>query len=265
MLLPPDHTLLEVHALCSLLVAGRLLPLAIAAPWLSRNLVPLPASVGVVAALSVALGPAAAAQAELLTVDALFVGLVVREFVVGLVFAVVASLPLLAFRWAGDLVDRWRGAFATDASVFGEPATPMAGLYRLSALVAFFGVGGHRITLDAFAQTVLWLPPGSAVAASWSDLAWGGVRLTGAALYLAVAIALPVGVMMIVFESITALMSRLANPFPSHFLASPVRPVAGLVTAMLVLVFVLPALPEFIQDAVASALVATREGFSAAQ
>ncbi|MCB9619369.1 MAG: flagellar biosynthetic protein FliR [Sandaracinus sp.] len=255
-----DEATLDRWILLGVLVAARIAPLTVVAPWLTLRRTPPFLRGALILGLTVALAPLAAGAAS---VDALFgadaatlVAWVIREVLVGTLFALATSLPFFALDWAGRLVDTWRGASMAEviAPPTGERTSPVGDLQLMVGIVLFLTLGGHRLAFAAFAEGLVVAPPGSVdLAGSAPELALGAARLTGSALAFAVAIAAPAGVAIVLVETALGLVARSAPQIPVFFAGMPLRATVGLAAALLGLAVLLGELPGAFEDALAIA------------
>jgi len=170
-----------------ILIAARVLPLALFAPIFGGGLVPRVVQLGLGAGLVALVGLAqpldVAAQAAALPPAALL-ALAVKEAAVGAVLAIVAALPIAAAEGAGRLLDVARGAVGEDrVGPSDDMTSPLGALYGMAALVVFFGIGGHLAVVRAVAGSYQSLPILEPRAVG--DVAGAAAHLVGAALGLA--------------------------------------------------------------------------------
>lgn len=217
-----------------LLVLARVVPLAWIAPWLGWRGTSSAVRVALAVVLALAWTPLAllhcpAVPAGVLTLSAL----AVRELLVGATFAVAASAPLYALRWAGAMADRWRG------SVAPLGPGPLGALHLGAGVVLFVSLGGHRVALAAFGTTLADLPPG---AAADPGIALGVARVLADALTLAVSLAVPTALAVVLLELAMGLWGRIAPGLRAFMLALPLRAAVGLAVALISLSVALPRL-----------------------
>lgn len=239
------------------LLAARLGPLTVLAPWLALRAAPGPLQAALMLALTIALFPIAAAAPYTPPPNALaYVAATLRETLIGLAFALAAALPLHALEWAGRLVDTWRGAGFADviAPFTGERTSPLGQLTMFAGVVLFLSLGGHRVALEAFAEGLRLAPIGAPLAApSMQAFAIETLRLASAALALSVAIAGPAAVTLLALEVGFGLIGRAAPQMPVFFAAMPLRAAAGLAAFWLGLAIALAELPHAFEAAIRAA------------
>lgn len=212
------------------LVAARIAPLAIVAPILGLRSAPAMIRAGVVVALTIALTPLALVAAQPPEGPLLFVAML-RETLVGTLFGVVASVPFFALESGGRLVDLYRGANLAEviAPPTGERTSPTGDLAILAGLACFASVGGLRLTLGAFASSLVDLPVG-ATAPDRSSFVEAAHALTHA-MWFAAVVAAPAAVAILVADVAIGLLARSVPRISVFFVAMPIRAMLGLLLA----------------------------------
>ena len=226
-----------------LLVLLRTAGLCLVAPWLGYRAAPGATRVAVAAALAIVFTPLALAAApELPSGLGALTLMGVRELLIGVAFAIAVSAPLYALEWTGQLIDRGRGGVAS-----GRSGNPLAQLHLFAGLVVFVLLGGHRLALAAFGQTLLDAPPGLAIGApGLMEFALGAARIAADALVLALAFAAPAALAFVLLELTLGLGARVAPAVGAWIGAMPLRAGLGLALALLTLAALLPRLgPTF--------------------
>lgn len=239
------------------LVAARVAPLTLLAPWLSLRAAPAVVRAAIMLALTVALAPIALGSAPQIPPQGLALALLAaREALVGATFALATALPLHALDWAGRLVDTWRGASLAEVinPHTGERTSPIGDLYLLMGVALFLALGGHRLALAAFAEGLVTVPVGSiAVGAGLSEVALGSARLAGSALAFAAALAAPAAAAIVLVEVALGLVARAAPQIPVFFAGMPLRAATGLAAALLGLTILVSELPPAYRHAIDAA------------
>ena len=240
-------------ASATVLVLARTAPLTVLCPWL---LPAVPSWIRASAALVLcaALLPSALASAKEIPSSALLLSLLgTREVLVGILFALASSLPLLALGWAGRLIDLWRGALLSDCSASTEQtlASPLEQLYRSAGAALFVLLAGHLMALGAFADSFGALPLGATQSTlSLDSVALDLTKLVGAALAFATRLAAPVAVALLGVDVCAAILSRAVEGFAAHFVLLPLRAGAGLAVAFLGITLTFDAFSEVIDDGI---------------
>jgi type III secretory pathway component EscT len=243
------------HLAVGALVAARLVPLALFAPFFALRASPTLLRTAVALALSVALEPLAAASAPALPGALGLAALSLREALVGTLFAVAASLPLHALDWLGRLVDGWRGAGQGEVSTpGGERTSPLGALTLLLGVAIFVTIGGHRLALAAFADGLTSSPVGAvSTVATVRAVALGGARLIADALTFAAALAAPAAVALVTVEVALGLVARATPQIPVFFAGMPLRAAVGLAAVLLSLSLVVERLPSAFRASIGAA------------
>jgi flagellar biosynthesis protein FliR len=221
------------------LVAGRLVPLFVVAPFLGGAEVPLAIRVGLGLAAAVVLMPAIGAplaeQVAQLPPVALG-GLLAKELAVGGVLAVVASLPIWAAEGAGRLMDAARGGDASEvfAAPGGEPSTLLGGFTSLLAVVIFVAIDGHLLFLRALGASYEALPVAGGLAGAGvvDAMVAASGRLVGAAIGLAA----PVLAAMLLVDLALGAIGRAAPEVAVYFVGLPARGLLAVLVLLLALV-----------------------------
>ena len=238
------------------LVAARVGPLTVLAPWLSLRRTPAMIRAAIVLALTAALTPLALPQARAAVTELSAAGYavaVLREALLGALFGVATALPFFALDWAGRLTDTWRGASMAEviAPNTGERTSPLGDLYMLAGIALFLALGGHRLAFAAFADGLTTAPVGSIELAPRAEaLALGAAQLTGSALAFALAIAAPAAAAIVTVEVSLGLLARSAPQVPVFFAGMPLRAATGLAAALLALSLITAQLPDAFRAAV---------------
>jgi len=250
----------ERWLLVGALVAARVAPLTVFAPWLTLRKTPPILRAGIVVALTLALAPLAeqSVALDVAAADALTFGAwLLREALVGTLFAVVTSLPFFALDWAGRLVDTWRGASLAEviAPPTGERTSPLGDLYLLMGIALFLALGGHRLAFRAFAEGLAIAPVGGArFGDAGAAIALGAAELSGAALAFAMAIAAPAAAAIVVVEVALGLVARAAPQVPVFFAGMPLRAATGIAAMLLSLTVVTGEIRGELQAAIDASL-----------
>lgn len=236
-------------ALVGLLVAARVAPLTLLAPWLSARSMSPVLRIVVAAALVLALCPVALAGAPPIPSPPIALAfLVVNELLVGSVFGLCSALPLHALGWAGRAADRALGS--VDA-LEGE-TSPLSELYLWMSVALFLALGGHRYAISALAAGLGTVPVGDLNSLSLADVGLSSARLVGNAIAFAVSLGVPALVVVAILEVGAGLAARSSRG--SELLASvPLRAAAALGASLLGLSLLVGSLPAAFRQAIDSA------------
>lgn len=238
-----------------LLVAARIAPLTVAAPWLLLRRSPGSLRAALILVLTLSFAPLCS-NAVVPDGAGPFIVAMLREATLGLVFAVASALPFFSVDWSGRLIDTWRGSSMAEltASPTGERSSPLGVLQLMGAIALFAAFGGHRLALGAFAEGLRIAPVGAGLGAPVSAaLALEAAQFTGVALAFAVALAAPALVAIVLTEAALGLVARAAPQIPIFFAGMPLRAAVGIAATLLALAAITPQLPEAFHSALSLA------------
>ena len=215
------------------LVWARVLGLCLTAPGLAVPGLAWQSRIGLAAVLGAVLAPVVTAQVMPPADGPAIVWTGLAEVFTGGVLGWSAGLIVAAARTAGDLVAAQAG-LAT-ASLFdpesGEEQTPLGQLYGWLALAAFLAMDGPIVLVRALVDSYATIPLGQLVSSqSAVALVFGQV---GHALELALRIAAPPAIALVMTGIVLGWLSRAAPSLPFFTLALPIR--AGLGIALIIL------------------------------
>ncbi|MEZ4288645.1 MAG: flagellar biosynthetic protein FliR [Polyangiales bacterium] len=236
------------------LIAARVTPLTVLAPFLATRAAPATVRTAIVLALTVAFVPIAMQSAAAVHVGAPYWPLMIaRELSLGLIFALAVALPFYALDWTGHLTDIWRGASMSEvmSPTTGEQTSPLGQLYLFVGIVLFVTLGGLRFSMIAFADSLQTAPIGALTLGSdFSSWGLGIARLSGSALALSAAMAAPAAVAIVLVEFGLGLIARSAPQVPVYFAGMPLRAATGLAVVLLAISVTIDGLPRVFSDAV---------------
>jgi type III secretory pathway component EscT len=211
----------------ALLAALRLLPVAIASPFLGGPLVPPVVRVALGAGLGIAgaslLPPGGDVPSGLALGAA-----AAREVALGAVLAVLAAAPVEAARAAGRLADTFRGATLAELHVspIRQRESASGDLLAHGVVVLAAWAGGDRLVVAGLIGSFAVVPPGGLFALA----AAREVALAGAAEVIACAVAVgaPVAAGVLAADLALAVVSRVAPQLGAVNAAQPARAALGL-------------------------------------
>jgi flagellar biosynthesis protein FliR len=237
-------TALLLLALC----AARVIPVLVLAPFLGGKLVPSTVKVGLAAAVALLIWPQAlrgVALPQLGTVHVVL--LLAKEAFVGVALGLCAALVFLAAEAAGRLIDVARGANLAESLVpqSGTRASPLADLYLQLAVVVFLAMGGHRLFLAALARSYEVIPVSAfPSAAGLGALALATIAMTGQMLLVAVGLATPVLLAVVLTDLALGLVNRVAPQLNAFVLGMPAKALVGAVLVLVTLSLVVSEVAE---------------------
>jgi flagellar biosynthetic protein FliR len=237
-----------------ILVLARISPLFVVAPLFSSRQLPPRARTIVACALAVGLTPIALhGQHVPDDVLALF-GLVLKELLVGLAFALSLALLFAAVSSAGALLDMLVG-FSFGAIVdplTGNQSAVLTQLYGLVALAVFVAIDGTSWVVGGLARTFELVPLTAApdVRSLAAGVVAGFTTIFSSALEVAAPVLLALVITDVAFGVVTRVVPQL-NVFAVGF---PVKVVVGLLVVAASLPFVAGWISDQLQLSVAQAL-----------
>jgi len=145
-------------------------------------------------------------------------GVVLREAVTGLALGLAVAVMVAAAAWAGSVLGSvtglsWSGDFGPISAEGGDDAAGMGRLAWWLGLAGFFAAGGHLAVVATLVDSVRVLPVGSLPS---GDVASMPVRLLAAASDIALMVAAPALVAVVVFHAATALCLRTVRFMPGQ-------------------------------------------------
>lgn len=219
------------------------------APALGGMQVPVPVKVGLTVFIAIGLLPSVAVPAELANLTLSMV--IAREAVIGLSIGFALRALIAGAEFAGHLSGQQIG-FSYGATIdpqSGVRNNMLATFYGLLATLGFLAINGHHAVLRALAQSYAALPIGSG---SLDASVVSSVRdILGLVFIVAVRLAAPVVIVLLIVELIVGLISR-ASPVMNYMVIGyPLRLVVGLT----ILAALVPVIPGVTNSLVESALM----------
>jgi flagellar biosynthesis protein FliR len=212
----------------SLLVFARCAGFAFRAPGFSHPSVPPSVRSGFALFLTLAISPGVSRASHLDGIS--FVVALATEFLIGATIGMVASLVYDAAYAGGRVVDDYVGVKAIAPSLQLVAPSGFGRIWSLAYTTGFFLLGAYRMTLLAFAQGFLRIPPG----APFDSHAWGAYVLGfgSTIVFVGLGVAAPaIGLSFLVQIALGAL-SRAIPRFGSVTLAFPLAFAAALLATV---------------------------------
>lgn len=165
---------LELYTIWSVffLTLARLIPIMVFAPFLGAKNVPTTIKMMAATALVLLFLPANLATLQRqIPYDLVWVGLMLKELLIGTVLAFLSMIPFFLVQMSGTLIDHSRGSSALQVS---DPTTqsqtsPIGILFNYVLLALFFGLGGPFLFFDAIGQSYALFPVDQLVSRSLFD------------------------------------------------------------------------------------------------
>jgi flagellar biosynthetic protein FliR len=254
---PLDQVLAQLGGLQTagfILVLARISPLFVVAPLFSSRQVPARVRTIVACALAVGLTPIALHGQQIPNdVLALF-GMVLKELLVGLAFALSLALLFAAVSSAGALLDMLVG-FSFGAIVdplTGNQSAVLTQLYGLVALAVFVAIDGTSWVMGGLARTFDLVP--LTAAPDVRSLAAGVVATFTTIFSSALQVAAPVLLALVITDVAFGVVTRVVPQLNVFAVGFPVKVVVGLLVVAASLPFVSGWISDQLQLSVAQAL-----------
>ena len=212
----------------ALLASLRLLPVAMASPFLGGPLVPPVVRVSLAVVLGAA-GAELAGAASGPAPDGLGLAAAgARELALGAALAVVAAAPVEAARAAGRLADTLRGATLAELHVapIRQRESAAGDLLAQWVVVLAAWAGADRLVVAGLLRSFAAIPPGASFPPG--PAAEVALRVSAEVIACAVAIAAPVAAGVLAADLALALVARVAPQLGAVNAAQPARAALGL-------------------------------------
>ena len=198
------------------------------APMVSSPAVPVRVRVLLAMALTLGLMPAVGTAAAVDSLGAMLVG-ICGEIVIGIAIGMAISLVFVAARMAGEIIAQQLGlsvAEMFDPQAGGE-ANVLSSAYSLLAVVVFLGVNGHHALINGIGASFSALPVMSAFNSANVVTMLSGLLL--GAMTLALQIAMPVFVTMLIVDLVVGMIGRTVPQVGMMTIGISLRAIVGFV------------------------------------
>lgn len=233
-------------AMLSLFLLGmaRMMPILAAAPFFGAK-IPSPIKMGLLTALTVAFLPQIVmTSTTMVDFNTAFIGLLFKEFFIGMFLAFFAGLPFSTAESAGVLIDFLRGASSlqvTDPSTQTQ-SSDIGIFYNQIMIVIFYQIGGPFLFFDAVLTSFEivpadgWINPTFFTSHNpfWILVAGGIGRLFSVAIQLAA----PSLLAILMTELFLGIANRLAPQVQIVFLGMSLKSLAGLALLCIAWLFI---------------------------
>ncbi len=243
-----------------LLVLARVSPLFVVAPLFSSKQVPTRVRTVVACAIAIGLTPLAL-HGQHVPNDALAIGgLVLKELLVGLAFALSIAILFAAIESAGALLDVLVGfSFGAVLNPFtGNQTAVLAQLYGLVALGIFLVIGGDGWLIRGLARTYDLLPLTSAP--NLASLSQGVTAAFSTIFTSALEVAAPVLLAVVVTDVAFGVVSRVVPQLNVFGVGFPVK----VLVALLVVAAALPFTAGWVSDQIGASVAQALQTVKAA-
>ena len=206
----PDIILLQEGLRLFLLVLTRIGAMITAAPFWSSRVIPMQVKIYFTILTSAALLPLIWESVPSVSSGlSLYILMVIRETVLGLILGIASILLFNAIQVAGQIIDTQMGFGMVNVldPQSGTQMPMMGNFYYLIALLLFILSDGHHYLLTALTHSFILVPPGTLIPFPihmWQDLA----GLFGQILIFALQIALPVAGVLFLADIALGIIAR---------------------------------------------------------
>jgi flagellar biosynthetic protein FliR len=219
------------------LVMGRVLPMALLAPFLGGDLVQSEVKLGVGITLSLILYPLVGAGQPVPLFAFPFMALLIKEVALGGVLAFMASMIFEAARAAGTFIDTMSGANQATVMVpqIQQQASLFADLQFQFAVVLFLAMRGHHVVITALADSFDLIPINGYphfVHGTWPFFELV-LQTTGHLMVVCVALSAPAAAASFLSDVALGLVNRVAPQIQVFFMSMSIKPVMTVLVMLL--------------------------------
>lgn len=216
------------------LIVSRILPIVFMTPFLGGKLVPPETrmSIGFGMALLVYSFASNAMQGTLDVLNPLvYITLLLKELFIGFAIGFVAVELYYAMEVAGRALDIFRGSNMTEVQVpeLGFRASPLGDFAFHLLIVIFFGLGGHKVFLEAVFESFRLIPIDQfpRMAGGFAEFTDQVLRYTASLFGIAFALVFPGLFATFMTDIVFGMLNRVAPQLNAYFMAMAVKPLLG--------------------------------------
>ncbi len=218
----------------------RIIPSMVLAPFFGAKTLPAPIRIMFSISITVIILPFALIHStRLLSFDLVFVGLALKEWLLGFIIAFLITIPFYVAQAAGNFIEHIRGSSSlqvTDPTTSSQ-TTPIGMLYNYVLIFIFFSIGGPILYIEALAQSFMFIPITELFNTNFFLLEMPFWKKMISVVHYVVSLALQLGAPSIIgvlmVEMFLGIANRLAPQVQIVFLGMPLKSWVGL--AMLAL------------------------------
>jgi flagellar biosynthesis protein FliR len=215
------------------LIMARVMAIVVLVPFLGGKNAPNEVKMGVGMALTMIIWPTAvASMTGPLPLTAIsFTFMMLKETFVGLVIGFVAAEIFYTVEIAGQLIDLLRGANQIQLQVpeLQERSSAFGSMNFQLLLALFLALGLHRPFMWALFESYVAIPINDfpqMQAGFWPFVDFLA-RITADMIFIAILIAMPVGVVCLICEATFGLINRVSPQINAYFMAMPAKVLGG--------------------------------------
>jgi flagellar biosynthesis protein FliR len=223
------------------LVMARMMAIVVLVPFLGGKNAPMEVKMGVGVTLTILLWPTVLANLDPnagLPLNPLgFLLMMMKETFVGLVIGFVASKVFYIVEIAGQLMDMLRGANQIQLQVpeIEERSSAFGALNFQLLLALFLALDLHRPFIASLFESFVAVPLNDFphFQAGFGAFLEYNARITADIIAIAVLIAMPMGIVTLITETVFGLINRVAPQINAYFMAMPAKVIGGCIVFFL--------------------------------
>lgn len=207
------------------IVQARMAPMFLLIPFMNRSMVPRTIMFAVAAGIGLLVIPTLPPMADDWPSGFALIGLVTKEAVIGFTLGFLVAIPFWAIEAAGFVIDNQRGASmaATVNPMTGHDSSPLGIAFNFAFITFFLSTGGLNLLLGLIYDSYRFWPPLDVWPRFGFDAAELLLSQINRLMLLAMMLAAPVLIAMLMSELGLALISRFAPQLQVFFLAMPIK------------------------------------------
>jgi len=219
----------------ALLIFARMVPLLVLVPFLGAKTVPRVARLLFAGCLTIIFLPNIVVHLRQdIVMSMFFIGLMLKEVVIGFILGFLASIPFFIAQSSGSLIDHIRGSSSLQVT---DPTTqtqtgPVGILYNYVLIAVFFTIGGPFVFFDALSTSFTIIPVDHLINPTFFNLKlpfWQMiVGLVNQVLTIAIQLGAPSIIGILMAEMFLGIANRLAPQVQIVFLGISLKSWVGL-------------------------------------
>ncbi len=215
------------------LLMARIMAIVLLVPFLGGKNAPTEVKMGVGVTIALIIYPTAIASltGPIPLTPIGFLLMMLKETFVGLVIGFVASKVFYVVEIAGQLIDILRGANQIQLQVpeIEERSSAFGALQFQLLLTVFLALDLHHPFFESLFESYRIIPMNDwpRFRAGFGPFVDYTAKITGEVIYVAVLLAMPIGIVTLTVEASFGLMNRVAPQINAYFMAMPAKVIGG--------------------------------------
>jgi flagellar biosynthesis protein FliR len=221
------------------LIMARVMAIIVLVPYLGGKNAPPEVKMGIGVTLTLILWPTVLANVsgDVPMGPLGFIVMMLKETFIGLAIGFVAAEIFYTVELAGQLIDMLRGANQIQTLVpqITERSSAFGNLQYQLLVALFLSVDLHHVFIAALFESFVAVPINEfpRMSAGFWPFVDLMMRITADVLLIAVALAMPVGIVCLIIETAFGLLNRVAPQINAYFMAFPAKVMAGVMVFFL--------------------------------